>query len=1039
MKRFRNNSSRKSHLRLTALLSAGGVLLPGFALGQALGSTDYTDPLAPGYIYRASNMLASGNALGTLDQLKASADDFDGFTTEMKIQWLANEGAALFERKDPGCIDILTHLAATYPTSPQATQALLSVGDWYWYLKDWHEALDYYGKVDIALLADGQHNLYTYRKALAYLNCGLAEDASPLFDSLKGIKDYSRAADYYSAYISYLKGDYDTAYDAMKKLAEESGVPDGDTSQSSSSSSGRVKRNKNMTPAGRDYISDGIEPLYYMAQIEYLRGKYDDVINHANTLMAKRPVEELLPELHRIIGLSQFKTGDMTSARGHLEDFVNSNPTPNDDALYALAATEYAEGELDKARNKFRSLTDRNNMIAQGSYLYLGQIAERQGDMNEAAMAFNKAANMAFDPKVAETAAYNYITATSKGGSVPFASSISLHENFLKNYPNSPYASAVEESLASAFFHEKDYSKALEAISRVKNPSKGTLATKQKILYKLGCGEMSAGQIKSAASHLKEAAEMNVGDPALSAEAYLWLGDALYRLGDFIDAANAYSNAIKGDLTDSNRIMARYGLAYCQFQSKNWKEADVNFASVAGSSLASAEIKGDALVREADCLLYMKQFSKAATKYQDAVSAKYGDTDYAAFRHAVVTGVTNGTDRKMSELDAFLNDRNDSKWTPEVLLEAGKTLAALDRPDKAAPYFERLRNEYPQNNQSRAGALQLALSYMKQGNSAKAEQTYKDIIRTWPTSEEASLANDDMRRIAGANGSLLEYAQFLSGIQGAPQIDPDEMDAISFEAAETAFADNPESISGLEKYIEQYPDGRYLANALMDLAEAADNEGNSAKTLSYLNRLLDSRGDSPQVPAALYLKAQLLEDAGDKTSALETFLALEQKGGMDFAPEATAGVMRNTKDARQRTDYARRLIAMGGVNAEDAEEARFYEASGLLHGEDSAAGVKALSALSENPDNLSGAKAAVELGEWYLANGNTKDALDVLEKFTDAGSIHAYWLARGFIALADAYKAEGNDYLAAEYLKSLRDNYPGDEPDITEAIESRLN
>lgn len=1043
MKRFRKNSTQTSRMRLTAMMSLGSAIIPAIALGQAHGTTDYTDPLAPGYIYRASKMLSTGNAQGTLDQLQATADDFKGFTPELKAKWLANEGAALFERKDPECVLILTRIANEYPTLPEATQALLTIGDWYWYEKDWHKAIERYDEVDLNTLGKEQRNLYTYRKALAYLYCGLPEQATPLFESLKGMSDYNRAAEYYSAYINYLQGDYDQAYNKFRQLVDDA-ADNGVSNNTSSSKAGRAKAKRGnhqpaMTPGNGNYISDGIEPLYYMTQIEYLRGNYDDVISHASTLMAKRPVEELLPELHRVTGLSYFKKGDMSTARGHLEEFVNTTDSPNDDALYALAATEYSDGDYSDARKHFQSLTDAKNMIAQGAYLYLGQISEREGDLNAAAMEFKKAADMAFDPNVAETALYNFIVVNSKGGNVPFASSIAMHEDFLQKYPSSAYTSKVEESLASAFFHENNYSKALEAINRVKQPSAGTLATKQKILYKLGCSEISVGQLKSAIEHLRSAADMADSDPNLASEANLWLGEALYRTGDYTAAISAYEKALRGSISESNRLMARYGLAYSQFQNQNWSEAEKNFASIADNSRASAEIKADALVREADCLLYLKQYSRSRAKYKSAIDSHVGDTDYAAFRHAVVAGLTADTNTKMKELDSFLSQRSGSKWTPEVLLEAGKTMAALDRPDKAAPYFERLRKEYPQNNQSRAGAMQLALSYMKQGETSKAEEAYKDIIRTWPTSEEASLANDDMRRIAASNGTLMEYAQFLSGIKGAPQIDPDEMDAITFEAAETAYADNPEATEKLEKYVEQYPDGRYLANALMDLAEAADNAGDSDKTLSYLNRLLSARGDSPQVPAALYLKAELLEDAGHKPAALETFLALEQKGGMDFAAEATAGVMRNTTDAKQRTDYARRLIAMGGVSAEDAEDARFYEASGLLHGDDSAAGIKALATLAENPDNISGAKAAVELGEWYLANGNSKEALEVLEKFTDAGSVHAYWLARGFITLADAYKAEGNEYLAKEYIKSLRDNYPGDEPDIIQAIESRLN
>ena len=295
-----------------------------------------------------------------------------------------------------------------------------------------------------------------------------------------------------------------------------------------------------------------------------------------------------------------------------------------------------------------------------------------------------------------------------------------------------------------------------------------------------------------------------------------------------------------------------------------------------------------------------------------------------------------------------------------------------------------------------------------------------------------------MRRITASDGSLKEYARFLEGINGAPQIDQNEMDAITFEAAETAYAADQNNTAQLEQYVSDFPDGRYLAHALMDLAEAADNEGDASKTLIYLDRLLSMRGDSPQVPAALFLKADLLENAGDMKKALSSYLALERQGGTEFAPEAIAGVMRTTSDAGQRTEYARRLLSMGGVSAEDAEEARFYEASGLLHSAQSSAGEEALKRLAASPNSLSGAKAAVELGDWYLEQGDTKNALSTLEAFTDAGSVHAYWLARGFISLADAYHADGNDYLAVEYLKSLRDNYPGEETDISESIEARI-
>ena len=1032
---------------------------------QGAGQMNSTDPLAPGYVYRASRMLATGNALGALNQTALAADDFESLAPDLQAEWLALKGSALFEREDAECLTILRRLISDFPTSPKVTQAILTLGDWEWLHHDWHEAIKEYSKVDLKSLNREQRNLYFYRKALAYIKCGLPENATALLSTIESDPEYARAAKYYSAYILYLNKEYDTAYSMMQEVAAELQLGKSQEPmmndelsmindqlilnskfkiQNSKLPKGQGRRRSTPAVGPRlaqrqaQYVSDGIEPLYYMAQIEYLRGEYDDVIDHASTLMVKSPVEELMPELHRILGLSHFKKGDYEQARPHLEEFADAVESPNDDALYALGALQYRDGDLADAEKNLRTLTDRNNAIAQGAYLYLGQIAEQRGDMNAAAMAFDKAAAMAFDANVAETAFYNHIVALTKGGNAPFASNIATLEDFLKKYPGSRYASDVQRSLATAYFHEHDYTKALAYINKVKDPSEETLATKQKILYKLGTSELTSGNLNDAISHLHEAADMRGADAAIADEARLWLGEALYGSGDYRGAAAAYASALNGNLTRDNKTTARYGLAYSQFKNNDWKDALKNFANVAESGNAPSAMKGDALVREGDCLLYTGDYTKAADKYLRASREESGDADYARFRYAVVAGVTEGTDSKMKKLNAFLRERPDSKWTAEVLLEAGNTMAALDQPDKAAPYFERLRQEYPKAGKTRAGSLALALAYMKQGETEKGKNAYMEVIRHWPTSEEASIANDDMRRICAADGSLQQYARYLAGISGAPQIDPDEMDAITFEAAETAYAADQSNTALLEQYVSDFPDGRYLADALMDLAEAADNEGDTTKTLIYLNSLLSERGDSPQVGAALFLKGDLLENSGNRKKALETYLDLERRGGAEFAPEATAGVMRTTDDAGQRMEYARRLLAMGGVSAEDAEEARYHEAAGMLHTSRSNAGEEALKRLAKSPNSISGAKAAVELGDWYLSKGDVKKALDVLEKFTDAGSVHAYWLARGFISLADAYHADGNDFLAKEYLKSLKENYPGDEADIQDGIDERL-
>ena len=73
-----------------------------------------------------------------------------------------------------------------------------------------------------------------------------------------------------------------------------------------------------------------------------------------------------------------------------------------------------------------------------------------------------------------------------------------------------------------------------------------------------------------------------------------------------------------------------------------------------------------------------------------------------------------------------------------------------------------------------------------------------------------------------------------------------------------------------------------------------------------------------------------------------------------------------------------------------------------------------------------------------MDRGDIAGARATVEKLIGANPPHACWLARGFILLSDINRAEGNDFEADEYLRTLKANYPGDEPDIVDMISSRL-
>lgn len=1008
---------RQFHVPRKALaygLIALSICASGF-VASAINLTreDRLSPLATGYLERARLMLSEGNYAGVIDQLKHLDTQNVILPSKEKEDCAYLLALALYERGDADCVDLLREFAEKYPASPQALSARLAAADYFFFAHQFGNALVAYEEIDYSRINPADRPLYDYRKALSMVRTGALQEARALFEKLRDNRSFNLAADYYIAYCDYIEGHFNVAYDAFADVAR------------------RLD--------GKD--TEGIAPEYYMVQIDYKRCNYDQVIARGCALLSKDPVAELIPETERVIGLSYFKTGDYDTAWKYLRQYVRHDDIdPSPDAIYALGVIDYSKGDYDLASDRFSTLTELDNELAQSAYVYLGQIAVAENDSNAAAISFEKASKMSYDPAVTEAALFNYIAARTHGGNIPFSSSIPLLEEFLKRFPDSRYAPQAEEYLATAYFNENDYARALESINRIPRPSAAVLDAKQKILYELGMEALTNNRPSDAREYLQEGVRIG-DDAAVRAQSYLWLGDACYALGKYSEAENAYQSYLKADRRGENRTLARYNLAYAQIMQDKYGAAAENFAaSLKADPMLPKRMQEDALIRMADAQYYAGNYKIALKNYTTAIENGAADSDYATYRRAVMYGLGGDIKTKLAELTAMPNRFPGSKWLPNALLEKGQTYTGLGETANAVQTFEQLRGAYKQSAQARKGMLSLAIAYMKEENSEKAVETYKEIIAKWPTSEEAHLANDDLRRHYSSTGGLQEYAAFLRGVPEAPQIDADEMETLAFEGAETVFASDVTDLALLEKYVANYPNGRYLAQALLDIAVGKEELGDPDGSLEALESLIARRGDSPQIPEALLQKARLLEEKGPvaRKEAVQTYRELEKRGGADYVADAYAGIMRTTDKDDERIRYAAIVKESGGLSADQVQEAEFYEATALLKKSDNPSALETLARLAANPKSLYGAKAAVTLGQHYLDNGAVNDAEKVLTEFTDAGSPHEYWLARGFIALADVYHTRGKDYLAMEYLKSLRDNYPGEELDIHDMIATRL-
>lgn len=984
---------------------------------------------APGYTGRGLLLYDAGHYIAAEDQLVRALVAGDGLTAEQRDRCLYTLALCATRTDSSRAIVLLEEYIARNPASQHLNNARLALADCHFFMHDYPAAARAYGDADIDALGRDARLLESYRQAYSLLRAGVTDRAQAIFMQLRRDAGYSLAARYYLAYIDYVEGRYDSALRDFRGL--ENLLPYID----------RTSR-----PYDRDrYMPSALDASYYIAQIDFRNGEYDATARRVEKMLAGAPAE-YRAELLRILGESCFKLGQNSRTRKFLNEYLSElkrrhgdSVPPSVSAQYALGCVAYHDGDYDLALEYLSPLTEEKSDIGQSASLYVGQIFSQRDRLGAAASAFDKAVRMPYDANVSETAFYNYVAAVASGANTPFSSAADIMEQFLQQYPGSKYAATVEEYLSAVYFNEKDYAKALAHIERISNPKASQRAMLQKVLYELGMQEVSNGDYSNGAIHLCRAAEMR-NDPKVAAQAQLWLGQALYAQGDYKNAEKAYGSYLKKEPAGENSALALYDMGFSLYQQKKYREAAEYFGKAYRAPGISSTLKSDALARHADCLYYSGDYARARELYALAERDEGGDAAYAAMRAAAMEGLRGDNAAKASGLESMIRRYPGSKWVPTALLDLGASYAAQGEDEKALQTFRRLTNDFDGTSEARHAWLQMALIDQKKGNDRGAADSYCEIIRRWPTSEEAQTANTDLKRLMGRMGRLSEYVSFINSVPGAPKVDVAEIETIAFETAENQWVDDARAVSGLERYVEQYPDGAYLARALADLAEAYREAGDAARALDAADRLLRLRADAPQAPDVLLLKAEVLEESypDRRAEALETYKELERRAPARVNAEVYGGMMRLSSSPADVINYARKVRAASGVSSDDLEEALFYEARALQESGKRGDAEKIYRRLAANPSTLYGARGAVALGEALMDSGRTDDAITALLQFTDEGSPHAYWLARGYIALADAYALKGERATAREYLNALKSNYPASDDDIRDIIKERL-
>ena len=972
------------------------------------------------YQFDAPNRLfVEGKELFSLKNYSGCIDKLEAYKQHSTDADLIQEADYMlvysaYEQGRPNAVELLKDYLDVYPASRHADEVNFLIGSAHFGQGEYQKAIFWFNESNIDMLSPEQQEAYCFRLAYSLLQIGDMEKARGYFARIEQIgTKYREASTYYVAYIDYATGKYNNALVEFTRLKD---LP--------------------------DYKE---RSLYYITQIYFIQNKYEKVISEGKELLASYPDSENNSEVYRIMGNAYYHLGNEDQAINMLSKYVSSTDSPLRGDLYILGVCYYNKGNYSSAVNALGRTVRENDALSQNAYLYLGQSYLKLKDKNNARMAFEAAATSSFDKQVKEAAMYNYALLIHETAFTGFGESVTIFEDFLNDFPNSKYADKVNDYLVEVYLTTKNYQAALNSIDKIKHPSTKILEAKQDILFQLGTQAFTNMELDKAVDLFSRAISLGAYNLESRNDAYFWRGESYYRQGEYNKAISDYRTYLNNTRQRNTDMyaLAHYNLGYSYFKLKEYGEALNRFRQYVNlESNQQTPAYADAYNRIGDCLFHNRQFAMAEENYTRAAQLQPSAGDYSVYQKGFLLGLQKDYKGKISVMDRLIREFPESQYVDDALFEKGRSYVLLDNNQAAAASFEQLMRDFPQSSLARKAGVQLGLIYFNDNQPEKAADAYKSVISNYPGSEEAKVALQDLKSVYIELNDINSFAAYANSLGGNVRFEVSEQDSLTYLAAEKLFmrGDNEGARRSLTNYLQTFPQGAFSSNANFYLASIAFAKKDLEEAKRLFSLVLES-GDTKFREESWARKAEIEYLDKDYAAAMESFKHLQAVAENPENKEAAKlGLMRCAELIGQPQEAllaANDLLKEPKLSPEIMSEARYVRAKAYISLKQENKALADLKEISKDTRTIHGAEAKYLLAQLYYDNKDDKNAETVLMNFIENGTPHHYWLARGFILLADIYIRQGDDFQARQYLTSLQNNYKGDD-EIAAMIEDRL-
>ena len=459
---------------------------------------------------------------------------------------------------------------------------------------------------------------------------------------------------------------------------------------------------------------------YWSARSHVALEDFDDAVRLLNMARKSFPESKLREQIEYLLGLALFRDGRISDAKPQLLAVADNWPNgPNaDDSIHYATECAMLLGDWDEASQlvaRFNSsfpsspLKEREDVLGYRLMLNSG----KQADIDQATAALRKLTAESKDQATQELARVYLAVALQE--QEKHAEVVALLMPLIADDSNATQKGAALVMLASSQLALGNFQKAKDRASEFlavrPRGTQAEQATSIRIMATARLGDVEAAEAEL--SNMKQ----SFGQTQAYLQARLEIAEQLYGEREWKKAESMFVPVTTDSNSESIRNRAVSGLAWSQYQTGNFDEAQKGFAKVANQT-TNPDLVPESVFMRARCLEDSGRINDAIAAYQKTLDS------YAPATAMKPTDELKGPTRRA--------------------YEAGKALARLTTesvsPGDADAIYERISKLFPNASDRDALLERWAFANVEAKNYERADEIFDLLLTEFPEGERADNA-----------------------------------------------------------------------------------------------------------------------------------------------------------------------------------------------------------------------------------------------------------------------------------------------------------